>query len=854
MKKILTLLLIISSTFLLFSCAKSNNEDIANTLENVKMVDDIGLSNELSYKEIEIEDKDALSNTFMDVEPDFFINVEINSYYLADFDISSAIDGLYYGEDIELDYEFFFTGEKRVCKVFKEGGFEDGGAYTIDISSNSYLKFSEKDNSIRSIIFTVKANDSNDFSLKEYPDYDLSKVTHFNGYDDPENYLFYDGIINESLNDIITFSNSIDKLYIEIISKEVINGKTKIYYKLPDADKIFNECRLHINNKELDMENNFMLNDINDIAKDLVYSDFVLVHLYAITDKYGFSPAVNKLLDIATVNVSFKPEGNKISLGFDVSLTFEFNSGWRLCVSFKFLWTKTFNASADAELETFLGIPTGLKMNCSVSSDESFSYQVLISLKNPKFNVGYQPDYPDNLDFSKAKKAVEELKGKWAEADLLGYKRDKVVGDTMMVNIGYVSLHFGYISIDVELFVCLKLDCNITLGVAYTYSSHQVIINYSSSSGNGDGGASPSNVNAKILEGSIAGTLSTELFLKLKITCYITGIRFLASISADIDAGVYLQAQGLGSISYNFITHEFNGNAAASLEFGFLFRVKLNINVLIFINGSWDLYSKKAPLLKLGASYEVKESAIEELNLNKTETEIKDTNLLVFNVFDASSMSEYAKTFSLDYKVDFLDSVFIDKPYSYNLFKSISTDNEYVKIVGNKIIVDDSIPETTGNIIIELNTSSFSSKEIKIPFKYVSSSAKFVTFDGENKTAYLPGQKIEFPKDIIIRDGYIFKGYRIGNLLYHNNDTFIMPDHDVNFTSYYILDTYYTVTFYDGFGNIISRELVLNEEAAKEPFFNQYQIDGYTFVSWDKDFSFITSDLDVYAIYEKVVE
>ena len=42
MKKILTLLLIISSTFLLFSCGKSNNEDITNTLENVKMVDDIG--------------------------------------------------------------------------------------------------------------------------------------------------------------------------------------------------------------------------------------------------------------------------------------------------------------------------------------------------------------------------------------------------------------------------------------------------------------------------------------------------------------------------------------------------------------------------------------------------------------------------------------------------------------------------------------------------------------------------------------------------------------------------------------------------------------------------------------------
>ncbi len=852
-KKLGIIITLVMLTLGICACANDNGNSNQIALQNVKRVDDIEFDDTLSYEKINIDNPDYLSNTFMDVEPDFQVKVLIESFYLSDSDIESSIIGTECGgDDISLSYKFSNDLDQRVVLVSAKDGFLPGNAYTIDISNDNNLTFYAKNPNIRNIIFTVKDQDHEELETITYPDYDFNKVSHFLGYGDYDTYLYFDGTINEDTSDIITFSNNSEKIYIEILRKTTENGLTKIYYKCPDADKIFNKCDMHIDNKELNMEDDFVLSDVEEMALNMIYSDFVLVHLYAITDSYGFSPAIDKLIDIASVGVNFKPEGNKITLGFNITFTFEFDSGWRLCASFKFQWVKTFNASADAELETFLGIPTGIKMNCAVSSDESFTFQFLVSLKNPKFNVGYVPDTPKDLDLSRATRAVNELKEKWVEADSLGYKRDKVVGDTMMINIGYIFFHFGYVSLDIDLYVCMKLDLNITLGIAYTYSRHDVIVNYSSSSGNGDGGASPSKVEASVVSGSLAGTLSNELFLKIRFSLYITGLKYLASISVDLDAGVYLTISGLGSISYNFITEEFNSDAAAQIEFGFFFRVKLSVSLLYIFNPSWDLYNVKAPLLKLGWQYNIKErSSSDTLELNKIETNIKDTNLLVFNVFDADGLAVMTKTFSYDTEVNFLESVFISKPLSYSLFKSITTDNDKVRIANGKIFVDNDVAETSGNIIIEINTSSFSSRKITVPFHYKSSDAKYVTIDGNNRTPYLPGQTVTVNSDVLYKDGYIFRGWYYNGKIYHVNDTFIMPDRDVNLVAYYTLEVYYTVRFFDGNGNLISEQLVLNTDGAIAPEYEQYKMDDYHFVCWDKDFSSITGDTDVYGIYER---
>lgn len=61
---------------------------------------------------------------------------------------------------------------------------------------------------------------------------------------------------------------------------------------------------------------------------------------------------------------------------------------------------------------------------------------------------------------------------------------------------------------------------------------------------------------------------------------------------------------------------------------------------------------------------------------------------------------------------------------------------------------------------------------------------------------------------------------------------------------------YYTVRFFDKDANLIEEVTVEYKNAADAP--EAPKVDGYKFVEWDRDFSEIDSDLDVYAVYEKV--
>ena len=62
------------------------------------------------------------------------------------------------------------------------------------------------------------------------------------------------------------------------------------------------------------------------------------------------------------------------------------------------------------------------------------------------------------------------------------------------------------------------------------------------------------------------------------------------------------------------------------------------------------------------------------------------------------------------------------------------------------------------------------------------------------------------------------------------------------------LDADYVVTFYDWDDTVLARVAVAAGEAATAP--ADPVREGYTFIGWDKDFSFVNSNLDVYAQYE----
>ena len=58
----------------------------------------------------------------------------------------------------------------------------------------------------------------------------------------------------------------------------------------------------------------------------------------------------------------------------------------------------------------------------------------------------------------------------------------------------------------------------------------------------------------------------------------------------------------------------------------------------------------------------------------------------------------------------------------------------------------------------------------------------------------------------------------------------------------------FEVTFIDGNGRVFNKVLV---DANTTPTINDPLYEGYTFIGWDKDFSNVTSDITVYALYAK---
>ena len=232
---------------------------------------------------------------------------------------------------------------------------------------------------------------------------------------------------------------------------------------------------------------------------------------------------------------------------------------------------------------------------------------------------------------------------------------------------------------------------------------------------------------------------------------------------------------------------------------------------------------------------------------------IDDTNLLMLDTFDGISMSGVTKQYLYNKRITLLDSIFISNPIDYPLFKNIYTDNEHVTIKNGKIYVDSSIAETEGKIYIVINLTDDTPFTLEANFHYLSSDAKFVTFDGQNKTSYLPGQKIIFPDKVEHRNGYLFKGWEYNDTLINSIETYYMGDSDINFVSKYVLEGICLVKFYDGFNNLISEQYVEKGYSAIAPdeTLRDKNMDGYTFIEYDICFDNVSSDLEIHAIYER---
>ena len=119
----------------------------------------------------------------------------------------------------------------------------------------------------------------------------------------------------------------------------------------------------------------------------------------------------------------------------------------------------------------------------------------------------------------------------------------------------------------------------------------------------------------------------------------------------------------------------------------------------------------------------------------------------------------------------------------------------------------------------------------------------FVDWDGTvlASVGVAAGQAATAPADPV-REGYTFIGW---------DSDFSSVIEDMTVTALYQINRY-GVRFYDWDDTLLKTDSVDYQSAATAP--ADPTREGYTFIGWDKDFSSITADLDVYAQYEEGVD
>ena len=119
-----------------------------------------------------------------------------------------------------------------------------------------------------------------------------------------------------------------------------------------------------------------------------------------------------------------------------------------------------------------------------------------------------------------------------------------------------------------------------------------------------------------------------------------------------------------------------------------------------------------------------------------------------------------------------------------------------------------------------------------------------VTFVDKESKAIGEAQKVEYGKAAVAPEAPAVEGYHFTGW----DKDFSVVKGDMTIQATYEINLY-TVTFIGFAGATINFQHVQHGDAAVEP--EQPLVHGYHFTGWDKDFSYITSDLVVYAIYEE---
>ena len=773
------------------------------------------------------------------------------------------------------------SNEGKSFTVSRPGGYEYGEVYEIEINDAPYLCFEGKSNDIRTLTIEIEddPSEASTYDDKVLQDnivnIDLDKVSNKLRNEEAGTYSFdYDGDLDLSRGQIFYVSrennpNQYLDFYGIYESKQDMGNKMRITYTAPDLDQIYKTFHLKgrrpLNFEESDTEI-LLTQDVatqqfknSSITRALAYTALP----YAKNDLN----VLGGMLSNFQVHFDTSYAGNRVGFKMTAGI-YSYKLADKVYLTFEVGYEKVTDYDVDFDVsidyEWIFPVGVNYKVKCIEESDSAWFFKISIT-------ESLAPDVPHGPDQAEDEKFFNAL------ADTIGKIENGAEfynGNQFGPSTSGTRTSWPIFRVDIYYFAPatfrLQLDTYIDIGIQATglfkKQVHNTRVDFcftnidSAKTAETNKTAETSNWMIGVI-----GSVHLEIGLKASFSFSILGL--YDYLVAQAYAEAFVNASVSGMAIANITTRESEGTEFTGylcLDFAVVVGVRVGLYFkILFVDKTINKLLYYDYLFR--AKYE---NALEHWStlcdnnilIDKGQSmAIDNTSVLWIEYFDSVTMQLREKKFSSkdQYEIfsGYLAPDFLKRWGSGNIFSFKSNNESYLTVDKDGVIhVKDGTPnEFTATITISVSNwaGTLSDKDITVHF--IADDSKELYSGDMFIGSYRPGYQVtlpEGPKEY----GKAFLYYSYNGEHYEVGEKFTMPSGTTNITPIYRLLKYCNVRFFDGLGNCVADNRIMEFEAAEEPTerirdrFMKFNGD-YVFLGWDVDFSYITGDLDVHGIY-----
>ena len=712
----------------------------------------------------------------------------------------------------------------------------------------------------------------------------FNTATYHFGYSDNsfgklhENDHFGVSLIKKGLPDISSDST----FYGKFVAMEKEGETYKITYKNADLTQIFrdssgNPAFEFVQKEEEAPIKNFQVTALKqEYEKAFKASPDVQRFAAAVAEVADNGVTPKDILNNFSVDFNFSIDDTTIDFQVDIGGTYFFGdeNKYAIKVGMTFQYSISLSTSGGVKIKKFLGVPYWIKAYGDVTKTTDFKFTFYVSFAKT-FNPTEIPG-PDEM-----KDAITKAYDKLENDPAYFMPR---VDDPAIVSGNHISqplcsldVPFGYI-FDFHLGLSFEFTLDLNIMLRYGYESHSVekMLGFSTEDGMENTG-NTTECSASTHNLDIGGKLYVEVGLKLTISVGIVGLKSLFTLGVSIGAGLYVKLTAMGGVSFGD-DQETVFYGGIDFDIGIYFSLDGFMDFLVVFHPKYNFAKYTWSMLELSTRITILDMYAEDISLSQYETDIATTKLLMVKQFNTDDFNVSIK----DYQLNSVVKVVGDREVQP---LSLESNSKYLSFDEDKntIVVSENAPANfsgtiTVNINSDVNWYSYGADSKTINFTYTAYNAHKVQIgdDASNTLYFRTGDELVLPTPVnnptldekatfsyIGYDNngkvsfgyeyddevYDFLCYTDGYSEYQPGQTYTFPDRDIKLTVKLYKIVYYTVSFYNGNNDFIKSYKVREKTASPEPTEEERYMEGYLFYGWDRDISYVTTDMNVYGIY-----